>query len=84
MADLQSPDLVVVEWIDAAHFEGWQFGENPENIFEPCWTVGFLMSDTDEGVMIAQTWYPGDTANLIQIPAGMIRKKTILGDLKFE
>lgn len=83
MPNQKSPDLVLVEWIDAAHYDGWQFGANPENLFESCWTVGFLLKSSKEGVLIAQTWYPGDTANLIQIPAGMIKKKTILGDLNF-
>jgi len=81
---LKSPDLVVVEWVDAAHFDGWQFGADPDNTFEPCWTVGFLLKDTEQGVTICQTWYPGDVANLIQIPRGMIKKQTVLGDLKME
>jgi homogentisate 1,2-dioxygenase len=34
--------------------------------------------------MVAQTWYDGDTANLIFIPKGMIKKMTVLGDLKVE
>ena len=84
MPNQKSPNLVLVEWIDAAHFDGWMFGADLSHTFDSCWTVGFLIKSSKDGVLIAQTWYPGDTANLIQIPAGMIKKKTILGDLNFE
>lgn len=81
---MKSPDLVVIEWVDAAHIEGWQFGVKPDLSFDSCWTVGFLMAESDDGVVVAQTWYPDDVAHLIQIPRGMIKKQTVLGDLKME
>ena len=79
---MKSPKLVLIEWIDAYHLDAWQFGNVPVADFEPCWSVGFLMDETKQGVMIAQTWFPGDCANLIGIPKGMIKKMTVLGDLK--
>lgn len=81
---MKSPDLVVIQWIDAAHFDGWQFGSSLNMDFDPCWTVGFLVAENEEGVVVAQTWYPEDMANLIRIPRGMITKQTVLGDLKME
>lgn len=80
---MKSPDLVVVEWVDAYHLDGWRFGEPSKAEFDLCWTVGFLIDKTKDGVSIAQTWYPNDVANVIAIPKGMIRKMTVLGDLNF-
>jgi hypothetical protein len=60
------------------------FGSDPEIDPSPCWTVGFLSKKNRAGVLIAQTWYAGDTANMIFIPRGMIKKMTVLGDLKVD
>jgi hypothetical protein len=79
---MNSPKIVLIEWIDAYHKDGWQFGSIPISEFDPCFTVGFLMDSTKDGVVIAQTWFDGDCANLIGIPKKMINKMTVLGDLK--
>ena len=79
---MKSPKLVLIEWIDAYHLDGWQFGAIPVGNFDPCFTVGFLMDDKKDGVLIAQTWFDGDCANLIGIPRKMIKKMTVIGDLK--
>jgi len=79
---MKSPKLVLVKWIDAYHNDGWQFGAIPVANFDPCFSVGFLMDDTKEGIVLAQTWFDGDCANLIGIPRKMIDKMTVLGDLK--
>lgn len=83
MAREKSPDLVLVEWVDAYHLDGWQFGEEAKVELDSCWTLGFCIDKNKDGVVIAQTWYPNDVANLICIPKGMIKKLTILGDLNF-
>jgi hypothetical protein len=79
---MKSPKLVLVQWIDAYHLDGWQFGAIPSAKFDPCWSVGFLMDETKEGIILAQTWFDGDCGNLIGIPKKMINKMTVLGDLK--
>lgn len=79
---IKSPDIAVVQWVDAYHLEGWQFGEKPEIKLDPCWTIGFVIQDNEDGVLVSQTWCPDDSANLICIPRGMIQKITVLGDLK--
>lgn len=77
---MKSPKLVLVEWIDACHApSGWQFGNPPQVDFEPVYTTGFLMQKHKRGVVIAQTWFDGDYANVIAIPKGMIKKMTVLG-----
>jgi len=79
---MKSPKLVLIEWIDAYHLDAWQFGAVPICDFEPCWTIGFLMDETKQGVLVAQTWFDGDCANLIGIPKGMIKKMSVLGGIK--
>ena len=79
---MKSPKLVLIEWVDAYHVDAWQFGANPKADFDPCWSLGFLMDENKQGVVLAQTWFDGDCANLIGIPRGMIKKLNVLGDLK--
>jgi len=79
---MKSPKLVIVKWIDAYHLDGWMFGEKAKITAEPCWSTGFMVKQNKKGVMLAQTWFPEDCANLIFIPKGMIQKITKLGDLK--
>lgn len=80
---MKSPQLVLVQWIDACHApSGWQFGESPQVDFEPVFSVGFLIEKRKKGILLAQTWFPQDCANIIAIPKGMITKITVLGDIK--
>jgi hypothetical protein len=80
---MKSPKLVLVEWIDACHApSGWQFGNQPQVDFEPVYSIGFLIQKKKKGILLAQTWFPGDYANVIAIPKGMIKKITTLGHVK--
>ena len=68
-------DLLLVKWIDAFHLDqGWMFGEADELEFDtsPVWTTGFLVKESKAGILLAQTWFPDDAANVIGIPRGMI------------
>lgn len=40
------------------------------------------MQDRKEGIVLAQTWFDGDYANVIAIPKGMIKKMTVLGRVR--
>ena len=78
-------DIVLVKWIDAYHEDtGWAFGSAEELQFDktPVWTTGFLLKQDKHGVLIAQTWYPNDVANIIGIPKGMIQSIINLGKVK--
>ena len=80
---MKSPQLVLVEWIDACHApSGWLFGEPPPVDFKPVYTTGFLLEKRKHGYVIAQTWFDGDCANIIAIPKGMVKKLTVLGRVK--
>lgn len=72
--------LVVVEWDDAWSGGNWTSpGEAIESHKpERCWTVGKVVIENDEGIMLAQTFGVGDLGNLWFIPNGMIRSVTSL------
>jgi len=80
-------DLVLVKWVDAFHLDqGWLFGSANELEFDasPVWTSGFLIKEDKKGVLIAQTWFQDDCANIIGIPRGMIIEITKLGTISKE
>jgi hypothetical protein len=80
---MKSPKLVLVEWVDACHApSGWCFGEQPQVDFDPVHSVGFLIEKRKEGILLAQTWFEGDCANIIAIPHGMIKNIKVLGRIK--
>jgi hypothetical protein len=80
---MKSPKLVLVEWIDACHApSGWLFGESPDVDFNPVFSLGFLIQKRKQGILLAQTWFDGDCANIIAIPRGMIKKIRTLGDIR--
>ena len=55
-------DLVLVRWIDAFHLDqGWLFGDGETLDFDssPVWTTGFVIKDSKDGILLAQTWSSG-------------------------
>ena len=67
------PRCVVVIWKDAVHRFGWQddseFGDPDDDL---CYSMGWLMKQTEDVIAIAQTVGIGTHAQTIQIPAGMV------------
>lgn len=81
----KSPKLVMVKWIDAFHLDnGWMFGADPEFDNNPVFTTGFLMKETKDGLLISQTWFEEDCANVIGIPKGMVLNIIELGEIDLE
>lgn len=50
----------------------------------PVWTTGFLLKEDKNGLLVAQTWFKEDCANVIGIPRGMIQEITNLGSISKE
>lgn len=73
---MSQPPLVLVEWEDATQLDSDTWVHKEAHVYEPCifQQVGFLLSDTDDGVILAACWQPGCTDARSQIPRGMIRK----------
>lgn len=75
-----TPPLVLIEWEDACLRDVGAWVDNEPIAYEPKLfvQVGFLLSDTDAGVIITSAWSPDKIAPRDQIPAGMIRRKVFL------
>ena len=68
--------LVHVEWKDAQTGHGWEDRENVLVETPIVTTVGFLIKETDEGVVVASTVGTDLQSNArISIPRGMIISK---------
>ena len=72
-----APPLVLVEWEDASLLDttgAW--ADNKEHKYEPktFLSVGFLLYDGKEGVILTSAWSVETVAARDQIPRGMIRR----------
>lgn len=80
----EPPPIVAVVWEDAKSIDAEVWAENKDHKYEPHLVrqVGFLLSATDEGVVLTQAWHPDSVAKRDQIPRGMIRSMTVLEPAK--
>lgn len=81
------PPMVAIKWEDATQKESgtWlSVDHTTEHTYDPAimCTVGFLLSQTDRGVIVSSTWSPDCIAPRDQIPAGMIHSITYLSPAK--
>jgi len=74
------PPIVLVVWQDANVIDASPWADNVPVEFKPhiVQQVGYLMQQSDEGVILTQAWHPEIIAARDQIPAGMIRSVTFL------
>lgn len=76
--------LVLVEWLDASHIEGWATEEevdrwNKENKGSVCFNVGWLLrEDKDKIILCARTGADTSYGFLQKIMRKMIVKITVL------
>lgn len=70
------PPLVLVTWEDAKLLDDSAWAENKNHDYKPMIfeSVGFLLSDTPEGVILTSAWSEEMVAARDQIPRGMILK----------
>ena len=68
--------VVKVKWVDAQCLEEWMDHEESEEYCQeepaPSFTVGFLISESNTHVSVAQTYDEEHAVNLWKIPRGMI------------
>ncbi len=69
------PPLVLVEWEDATQLDAGPWADNEPVAYKPkvFQQVGFLLSDTAEGVILTHAWSDNLVATRDQIPRGMVR-----------
>ncbi len=81
---LEPPPLVMVVWEDAKRVDGEAWAENKNHTYTPhlFHQVGFLLSATDDGLILTQAWHPELVAARDQIPRAMVRSITPLEPAK--
>ena len=69
------PPMVLIEWEDATQLDtgAWADNDTPAYVPKIFQQVGFLLSDTPEGVILTSAWSPDLVAARDQIPRGMVR-----------
>ncbi len=75
-----APPIVAVVWEDAQVMDDGAWVENANHDYKPylVYQVGFLLSDTPEGLILSQAWNPKMVGARDQIPRGMVRSVTPL------
>lgn len=83
---MQEPQLIRVTWEDAACLdsEPWVHTSDEPMKYEPVviTTVGFLLHQSDAGLIITGAWSPDRTGPRDQIPKGMVRSVEYLEPVK--
>jgi hypothetical protein len=86
MEHKEPPPLVMVVWEDAQCLDSTPWVEMPETpvTYKPMLitTVGFLLHQSDEGLIITGSWHPDQTAPRDQVPRGMVREVKFLEPVK--
>lgn len=73
---MKSPRLVYIEWIDATTDDGWsQKLDLQAHLIK---SVGWLVNETKNEVVLAADFSPPDTNRRIAIPSGWIKNKRFL------
>lgn len=68
--------LTYVEWVDAVADAGWE--ENTKAVIHPCKSVGWLISETDEALCLANTISQNSSNARIHIPKAWIKNRKVL------
>jgi hypothetical protein len=71
-----APPLVMVTWEDATLLDHTAWAENKDHKYSAKHfiSVGFLLYDGKEGLILTSAWSPDTVAARDQIPRGMVRK----------
>jgi hypothetical protein len=71
-----APPLVMVTWEDATLLDTGAWADNKDHKYSPKTfiSVGFLLYDGKEGLILTSAWSPDMVAARDQIPRGMVRK----------
>lgn len=80
------PPLVLVIWEDACCLDSEPWVHTPDEPpkYEPVLitTVGFLLHQSDAGLIVTAAWHPDRTGPRDQIPKGMVRSVQFLETVK--
>ena len=71
-----TPKLVYLEWVDAVADLGWE--ENVKASLHECHTVGYIIDETKDAIVVAATWSKTMSNARMHIPkAWIVKRKAI-------
>jgi hypothetical protein len=70
---VDSAPVILVEWQDAVCGAGWETDSTPE--LHSCTTVGYLIAESDDALLIASTISMGSNNARIAIPKAWIQTR---------
>lgn len=71
--------IVIVTWVDAATDNGWTDTDEAHDFVPPeCLTIGYLVADKPDHLVLAQTHGGNEMGNRWTIPRGMVSAVRIL------
>lgn len=70
------PTALYIEWEDAVASNGWEDHHKAE--LHPCVTMGFLIDETKDALLIASTISMGSTNARMHIPKAWIKKRKVI------
>lgn len=81
---LRGVTLIEIEWVDSSHGGGWQFMADLDAEPQHCYTVGYLVRETDDAVTVATSVGVGNDGLVSQvcdcmtIPKSVIEKRRVI------
>lgn len=70
---MDTTKVILVEWQDAVCGAGWEVDSKPE--LHPCSTVGYLIAESDDALLIASTISMDSNNARIAIPKAWIQTR---------
>ena len=71
-----TPKLVYLEWVDAVADLGWE--ENVKACLHECHTVGYIIDETKDAIVVAATWSKTMSNARMHIPKAWIIKRKVI------
>jgi len=73
---MENYKIIEVEWIDTSSISGWHDKDIIDNPIDfTCHSVGYLLKETPEYIMLAQSYQPDQFGELLYIPKIVIIKR---------
>ena len=80
---VDSKNIIMIEWADAYASNGWMEQTTPDDGVAPCSSVGRVVFEDKDQIVLAATWSGDHHNQRIAIPKSWVRKRTkIIGTKK--
>lgn len=73
---VDTPNIIYIEWVDAVADVGWEGTTKAE--IHPCYSVGYLIDETEDALCLALTWSYNQTNARMHIPKAWIKNRKVI------